>query len=357
MKVSKIKDLLKTEKPPMKDKKYLSTGSMLLNLACSGTIYGGFEVGTYNLFVGDSSSGKTFFALTCFAEACKDPYFKDYRIIYDNTERGARMDVKKFFGAKTYDRLEPPKINKNKEACYSETIEEFYYNMDNIINDGRPFIYVLDSMDSISSKDELSKFEETKKAFYKGREVAGSYGDGKAKKNSANLRRLIAPLDKMNSILIIINQTRDNMGFGFEKKTFSGGNALTFYSCLLLWSSIKKKIKKTVKGKPRQIGVICKLQIKKNRQSGRDRVVFVPIYYSVGIDEIGSCVDYLLEESHWSKKSNEILAKEFDFKGSREKLIHHIEKGELEKDLFEIVNDVWNEIEGECEVKRKQRYE
>ena len=212
-------------------------------------------------------------------------------------------------------------------------------------------------MDSLSSESEREKFDETKRASRKGKESAGSYGDGKAKKNSSNLRRLLGPLQKSKSILIILNQTRDNLGFGFEKKTRSGGHALRFYATVEMWSSIKGKIKKTVKGKPRQLGIECKVQIKKNRITGRERNVILPIYHSTGIDDIGSCVDYLIEEKHWLAKGGKVKADEFEFKGNKEKLIRLIEKNEWEFDLKDIVSEVWNSIEEACTVKRKKRYE
>ena len=146
--------------------------------------------------------------------------------------------------------------------------------------------------------------------------------DGKAKINATNLRRFLTPLKKSGSILIIINQTRDNLGFGFEKKTRSGGHALRFYANIEMWSSVKRKTSKTVRGKPRQLGVECKIQIKKNRITGRERTIFLPIYHSFGIDDIGSCIDYLLTEDYW-KKDKEINAKGLGIKGSRNKIIIH----------------------------------
>lgn len=335
---------------------YLSTGSTLLDLACSGSARGGFVKGQYFFLVGDSASGKTFLSLTCLAEAAVNPHFKDYRFIYDNAEGGALMEIERFFGKGVSERIEPPQVDENGAPASSSTIEEFYFNVDDAINQEKPFIYILDSMDSLSSDAEIEKFQETKDAFKKGKQVAGSYGDGKAKKNSANLRRLLSPLRKSKSILIVICQTRDNIGIGFEKKTRSGGHALRFYACLEVWSSIKEKIKKNVKGKPRQLGILCKLQIKKNRLTGRERVVTVPIYHSFGIDDIGSCIDFLLDEKHWDKQAASINAPEFDFKGTRESLIKHIEEKGYEKDLKLIVEEVWNEIEEACKVTRKKRY-
>ncbi len=356
MKTSDIKKALRKKKKRKKlsFKDFLSTGSTLLNLACTGKPYCGFAKGHYYFIVGDSVSGKTFLSLTCLAEASINPNFDNHRFIFDNAEDGAMMDVKKFFGEKVFRRLEWP-----GRSC-SHSIEEFYYHVDDALQREKPFIYILDSMDSLSSVAEKDKFNETKAAYRKGKQVAGSYGDGKAKINSANLRRIISSLKKEGqSILIIINQTRDSLGFGFEKKTRSGGHALRFYACIEMWSSIRKKIAKTIKGKKRQLGVECFIQIKKNRITGRERSLTIPIYHSFGIDDIGSCIDYLVEEEHWvqKKKSNSIVATEFNFKSTKEKLVRYIEAEGMEKDLREIVADVWNEIEEACTVKRKRRYE
>ena len=334
----------------------VSTGSTLLNLACTDNPFCGFVKGGYYFLVGDSSSGKTFLSLTCLAEAARSAVFRKYRFIYDNSENGAHMSVEKFFGKRVAKRLEAPAM-KDGQPVFSGSIEEFYYHVDDAIKADQPFIYILDSMDSLTSSDEQAKFDEHKDAHRKGKTAAGSYGDGKAKKNSANLRRLITPLERSGSILIIINQTRDNLGFGFEKKTRSGGNSLKFYASLEMWSSVKGRIHKTVRGKKRQIGIDCKIQLKKNRMSGKERTITFPIYHSYGIDDIGGCIDYLIDEGHWSKKGNTILAKEFKIKGTRDKLIKTIETNGDEKALRTIVGEVWNEIEEACALKRKKRYE
>lgn len=346
----------KKSKNRLSAKDLLNTGSTLLNLACSGKASGGFIKGLYYFLVGDSTSGKTFLSLTCFAEATLNKNFAEYRLIYDNAEDGALMDIEKFFGKATLERVESPAGTK-ADPIYSTKIEEFYFHVDDAIKKGQPFIYVLDSMDSLSSEDESEKFEETKDAYRKGKEVAGSYGDGKAKKNSANLRRLIPHLRKTGSILIIINQTRDNLGFGFEKKTRSGGHALRFYAGIEMWSSVKEQISKTVKGKKRQIGVLAEVKIKKNRLTGKSRTIEMPIYHSYGIDDVGSCVQYLLDENHWTKSQQKIKAPEFEFEGTLDALIDLIGEKNYEKDLQGIVQEVWADIEQACEVHRKRRYQ
>lgn len=361
MKTEDVKKVLrqKRKKEMLTAKDFLSTGSTLLNLACTGFPERGFAKGRYYFIVGDSTSGKTWLSMTCLAEASINPNFKNYRFIYDNAEDGALMNIERFFGKGVAKRLEPPRWDKYIGEVFSDTIEDFYYNVDDAIKEGHPFIYILDSMDSLTSEAEGDKFDSNKKACRAGKESKGSYGDGKAKVNSSMLRRVIGKsLRKSGSILIVINQTRAKMNaMPFESpKTYSGGYALKFYSCVQIISSVAGQIKKTVKGKKRQLGIDGKIHVKKNRITGRDRTVTIPIYHSFGIDDVGSCVDYLIDEGYW-KKGDEIKAKGLGIKGSRKKLIRIIEHKGLEKDLRELVGDVWNEIEDACVIKRKKRYE
>lgn len=364
----------------------LSSGVTLINLAATGTIGGAFRKGTYNFLVGDSSSGKTFVSRTILAEASIDKNFDKYKLIYDDVEGGALMDTRRYFGSALADRLEPP-FKEGGEDGYSFTIEDFYYNINQALESG-PCIYVLDSMDALSSDYEGKKFTERLKARGGRKKVAGDYGDGKAGINSRFIRRVLAKLESTGSILIIICQTRDNIDAGLfqSKKTRSGGHALKFYATMEIWTSIKGRITKSVKGKPRLLGIDVKARIKKNRATGRDRSVEFPIYYSYGIDDIASCVQFLVEEKRWKKakkgesrsnqtaarrraemrdsdddsgtsRSTKISATELDFVGTIDEIVMHIEENNLITDLHAVVEDVWDEIERACELDRKPRYE
>lgn len=351
----------KTTKKKPKTKNIVSTGSTLLNLACTHNPLGGFPKGKYIWLVGDSTSGKTFLSMTCFAEALSNPEFEHYRLIYDNVEDGMNIDLENLFNQKVAEKVEPPKRTPDGAEEHSFSIEEFYYNLDDALNYARvndaPFIYVLDSMDGLSSEAEVEKFEETKDAHRKGRQTTGSFGDGKAKKNSAGLRKILKGLRETGSILIIISQTRDNLGYGPAGKTSSGGRALKFYATLEIWSKVIGKIKKTVKGKPRTIGVNIELELKKNRPVGKLHKAKMDIYPSYGIDDIGSCIDYLVEEKWWKKSGQTITADEFDMKCTREKLIRHIEDNGLYRKLQIITGRCWMEILEASNPKRKKRYE
>jgi len=341
----------KESKEKIKTTDILSSGSTLLNLACTNNPFGAFTKGKYYFLVGDSASGKTFLSMTCFAEALRHPEFKNYRLIYDNVEDGMNIDLEGLFNKEVADKVELP----GDEPSFS--IEDFYYHLDDALKKKKPFIYVLDSMDSLSSVAEVEKFEEHKEAHRKGTKTAGSYGDGKAKKNSEGLRKILKGLRDTGSILIIISQTRDNLGFGFEKKTRSGGKALRFYATVEIWSSLAGAIKKNIKGKKRQIGIHAELKIKKNRLTGELHSANMDIYPTYGIDDIGSIVDYLVDEKYWTKSGQKINASDFEIEMTRDKLIQYLEEKGQYKKLQIIAGRCWKEIRQAFDLGRKGRYQ
>lgn len=346
----KMKKALKRKPKVEKAPVFVSTGSTLLNLGITGHPDRGFRAGQYAFIVGDSQSGKTFLSLTCLAEAAINPAFDDYRFIYDQPEHGALMDFSHYFGAKVAERVEMPDP--------SETSEQFYDRQEAYLDDGRPFISILDSMDSLDADADIKHRKKAKAAKSKGEEGKGTYGMDKAKTNSTRLRSIARRLPKTGSILIIISQTRDNVGVGYSEKTRAGGRALRFYASVELWSSIRQHINKTINGKPREIGIISKVVIKKNRETGKNRWVELPIYHSTGFADTDACVNFLVDESHWDMtKKGIITAPEFSFEGRKEKLIHTIEGDDSLWELKAIVNSVWQGIEEKTIVKRRRRYE
>lgn len=366
--------LAKRERSVLSKECAVSTGSTLLNLACTDRPDLGFIKGGYYFLVGDSTSGKTWCSLTCFAEACLNEAFKDYLLIFDDVEGGALMDMEFYFGKDVAKRIAAPAYNKG-EPEFSDTVESFYYHITDLIEAGKPFIYVLDSQDALTSDASQEKFETQKKADEEGKDAKGSFGDGKAKYHSEHLRGVLAGIRRTKSILIIIGQTRDNLGMGFAEKTRSGGRALRFYANLEIWTSVAGKITKSVNGKSRTMGVTAFAEIKKNRVTGKigkDRAIKIPIYNGYGMDDIGSCVDFLIEEEHWveedakdkkkevgDKKNRKVVydAKDLMLVGSRDALVRSIEDDQLEGKLRKITAQVWNEIEEQCVPQRRKRYE
>lgn len=349
--------------------KFLSTGCALLNLAISGFTDGGLLVGGYTFLVGDSSSGKSFTAMTCLAEAAHNEDFDNYEFIYDNAENGVLFDVGKYLGQKTAKRLKSPRYEKG-EAKNSATVEEFYYNLKNALEAKKPCIYILDSMDALSSDADIEVFEKNREAHETDGKKAGSYGMSKAKLNSTSMPHIISLLEQTGSILIIICQTRDNVGFGFAEKTRAGGRALKFYAHVEVWTSVVETIRKNIEGKPRPIGIRVQAAIKKNRVNGWMGKVELPIYRSIGIDDLGAAVHWLIEEGHWKKPkkkdgadkgkedkdSKAYVAHELGLQGSEDALIQAIQKKGLEPQLYKICQTFWTTLENSCKVERKPRY-
>jgi len=357
------RQLLSGRRQTPKEDAYLHTGSTMLNLAITGDVRKGFGAGTYVLFVGDTSSGKTWLSHACFAEACLSKRFQRHRLIYDNSENGALMDLEFYFGKAVVERLEAPSYTEEGEPIFSRTLEDMYYHLDDAIEDGRPFIFVEDSIDALTSMPEEKKFDAHKRASRRGKsgEEKGDYGDGKAKISSRNLRKVVGELERTDSILIILNQTRDNVGGGlFEpKKTRSGGRAMEFYAHVELWASVGGHITKEVKGKKRELGIISKVKVKKNRFTGRMREAQIPILHSYGIDNTGSMVDYLVEEGTWKRTKNGIISVSGigpEFTGRRESVIKRIEQQGMIEDVEELVQGTWNAVEKACVVERERRY-
>lgn len=348
---------------PIKKADLLSTGCAVLNLAMSGRTTGGHKKGSYTLFVGQSGAGKTAFALASLAEASINPEFNDYELIHDDTERANIFNVPKLFGKKLARRLRAANEHSDKnEPAPSRTIEDLYFNASLWLKKGKPIIYVCDSMDGLTSIAEQDKFNTNLKKWNKGKELEGSYGDGKAKKNSENLRGLVQKFEETGSILIIICQQKYKMNaMPFQDPgTRSGGVALTFYAHVEVWMSLMGKIKtpKEINGRKRTIGNYIKFDIKKNRYTGKQDTVQGQIYYSYGIDDIQSNIDYLLHEKHWSKKSKKINTGDAFGLVHRSKLISMCDKNPTKaRTLREEVRLCWKGIEEQTVLKRRPKYE
>lgn len=350
----------------------LSCGSTLVNLATSNCASGALLKGRYYIMIGGSQTGKTWMYHAIFAESGLHKRFKNYRLIKDEPEMGSDFDIAYYFGQKTAARIEqawPGRIDKDGNYIpNSRTVEEFYDNVENKLDecerDKTGMIYVLDSMDSLTTEASLKATAIAKENRASDKEIAGSYGDGKAKVNSQRLRNIVSRLDASGSILIIICQERDNLSSPVGGKTFSGGNALLFYACVQFWFKKIGAIDAIIKGKKRNLGSTTRCQIIKNRLTGQqDRDIAVSYYHSFGIDDVGDIIDFLLSEKHWNggkTSTSKIEATEFNQSLSKEALVHYIQEDiERERTLRDIVEKVWKDIQNDIfeKVKRVNRYE
>lgn len=319
---------------------YLPSGCTMYDLALSDKWNGGYALGKVANTIGDSSAGKSIMALTAFAEAARLRPFKDYDLIYDDTEAADEFNKIKLFGPRAAKRIIAPPRTKR----VSDTIEELRDNILWSIEKDRPFIWIQDSFDALTSEAE-------KKDPGKG------YGTEKARGASEIMRMISRELKRTQSLLIIISQTRQRIGG--VGKTRSGGNAIKFYSSYETWLNVKYP-NGIIERKNHTIGHVIRARVTKNKVTGKHRVVHFPVYYDYGIDNTRACVDYLLEEGEWETSKQTIRAaldNGVTINATREKLIRQIEEQGLESDLRQTAGRVWGDVEESLKLGRKPKYE
>lgn len=401
------KDLRKEIKKKQKnDKKitkedflWIPSGSIMFNLACSDHWYGAYKTGTMVNIIGDSSSGKSILTLSGIAAAANDPKFDNYRLISDDSEFADSFDHVKLFGSKFASRIEAPnqteeipekgkkkpkklsleelrkkkilypiniwnkekkKFEKNKKIENSVTIEQFFDNVMDAIDIGIPFIYCQDSFDSIDADAEIKKELKNREYRKKGNlsKIKGSFQATKQKKASQMFRQICSKLKQSKSLLIIISQTRDNLNaLSFETKYRAGGRALKFYASIEAWLAYKSPLTKTVNDKKHAIGVNTVGKITKNKYTGKRKEAEFPIYTDYGIDDISSCIDFLIENDYWELNKQTIIAEELDIECTKKKLIPFIEENKLQETLFQCTEKCWNEIEDALKLNRRSKFE
>lgn len=273
-------------------KNFAPTGCLLLDLAVGGGLGLGFPYGKMVNIVGDSSSGKTFLAWEILA-ANYYKYKNHLKWNYDDSETGNTFDTEKLFGVDLIN-------HDNSFGRCSDLVEEMDGNTSLFLKEIRSVkqrgMYIVDSLDGLSDADKEKQEKEFEKmaATGKGKEGSGSYNTGTASHLSKQFFRTKAgKLDKKKALLVIVSQVREKLGATmFEKKVYrAGGKAMDFYAHTCLWLYSMQKIKKN----DRVIGVTVRAKAEKSKTPRPYREAVFTIFFDYGIDNIGSCLDYLYD--------------------------------------------------------------
>ncbi len=351
-----------TRRSPIDTSMLIPSGSTLLNCACSDNPFGAFITGSINTIPGASQGGKSILLLTLLAECCYDNNFDDYNLIYDDTEFSNHFDMAHLFG-KLKDRIKPPTFDKDNKPLFSHTIQDFKAFSQNILNQNKPCIYVLDSLDGLSSDQEIER--EYKAALKKAKkpdeiaEIKKGYQTEKARGINEAFRILNGLIEDSKSLLFIAQQERANLNQGFGQSEFitTGGSAPFFYSVHQVWLKKGKNYTDECLKQKRKIGHKTYAKVTKNKLLGKERECEFDIYDEIGIDDINSCIDFLKSTNKWKQKGPSLTAPEFQFEGIRSDLVRKIEEDfEMYKDLQIITGKTWNEIESSIKLNRKKRF-
>lgn len=385
---------------------YFQTGCKLLDMVIGGNknIFGSLA-GRFINIVGDKSAGKTFLANEFIAWAYHN-LGKNFKWIYDDCESGYSFDTQSLYG---FDIMP-------ENPVHSTTVEEAFYHITKFaekLKENQFGIYVLDSLDGLTSEEQDKRAEERIKSIEDEKEMKGTYGMGKAKYLSQEFfPQLCSVIENKNILVIIISQIRDNVDmFSFEKYSRAGGKALDFYAHSVIWLATAKKIEKS----DTPVGVVVKAKTTKSKTPRPFRECFFSFLYDYGLDSIGTGVDYLFDlrtpkgelntkakaiqwdgNNNLDKKTlkeflneNELLerfenSKYYELDGTdvenmfafiqskkdykakfnekfgdtmtRDELIEYIEENNLEEELNKRVVEKWENFEDSIKSNRKKKY-
>ncbi len=385
-----------------------TTGCQLLDLVTGGAknVFG-IPAGRFINIVGDKSAGKTFLSNEIIASAYHKYGSKKFKWVYDDCESGYSFDTETMYGFE----IMP------ENPIHSRTVEEAFCNITDFAGKlkGDQFgIYVLDSLDGLTSQEQDDRAEERLKAFHAEKTFdKGTYGMGKQKYLSQEFfPQLCSTIENKNVLVIIISQIRENIDmFSFEKYSRSGGKAMDFYAHSVLWLATAKYIEK----KGRKVGVVVKAKTTKSKTPRPFRECFFSFLYDYGLDDTGSNIDYLFdlrtekgelntkakaiqwngdvgkltltdlkkfleeyelqdkfEDSRYydgkatsedifdfiqsKKEYKEKFAEKFGESMTRDELIEWIEENNLEDELRQRVIDKWEEFEDSIKSSRRKKY-
>lgn len=328
----------------------ISTSITLLNCALTDNPLAGFPLGRVSMIVGDSSSGKSIILLSVLALACKNPQFDEYDLYYDDAEAAFDFDAEKLFGTAFVERVIPKSSN---------LAEDFYGHIMQALDSKKPFIYILDSYDSLTCGAELERAEIKRKMAAgekltkKEQDSKGGFKTEKVRLFAEVFRRCRNEIATTRSCFIPVFQTIDAINSQFVEKTRRGGNAPKFFSSHEMWL----RVVSSIKSKGLEIGVNSEAYVTKNKITGKRRKVTFPIYYDYGIDNLTTNINFLVDQGYFKPVANSLEVPQFGFeKITIDKLIGHIEENNLEGKLDELVGEAWNKREATVEMDRKPRF-
>ena len=246
--------------------KYVDTGSFIFNALVSGSVYGGLSGNKITAIAGESSTGKTFFALAVVRNfLLNNP---DAIVVYFDTESAITRSL-----------LEDRDIDTDRVVVLNVvTIEEFRTKALQCVDkylkvpegDRQPMMFVLDSLGMLSTEKEIGDalIEKNVRDMTKSQLVKGAF------------RMLTLKLGQANVPLIVTNHTYDVIGAYVPTKEMGGGSGLKYAASTIIYLSKKKE-----KDGKEIIGNIIRAKTAKSRLSKENQQVEIRLYYdSRGLD-------------------------------------------------------------------------
>ena len=246
---------------------FVDTGSYILNALISGSIYGGLPANKITALAGESSTGKTFFALSIVKHfLCNNP---DAQVIYFETESAVSKDMMVSRGIDV----------KRVGLVPVSTVQEFRTQSIKVVDeymklkkeDRPPLLFVLDSLGMLSTSKEIQDATDGKET----RDMT------RAQVIKSIFRILSLKLGQAGIPLIVTNHTYEVVGAYVPTKEMGGGTGLKYSASTILFLSKKKE-----KDGTEVVGNIIKVKAQKSRFTKENSDIETRLFYDErGLDK------------------------------------------------------------------------
>ena len=246
---------------------FVDTGSHIFNAVVSGSLFGGIPSNKVTALAGESSTGKTFFALSVVRNFLNQ--HSDGGVIYFESESAISKDM-----------IESRGIDSKRMVIFPvATIEEFRTQATRILDkylkepkdQRQPLMFVLDSLGMLSTSKEMEDISNDKQVrdMTKSQLIKGAF------------RVLTLKLGQAQVPMIVTNHTYDVIGSYVPQKEMGGGAGLKYAASTIIYLTKSKEKEGTD-----LVGNIIKCEAKKSRLSKEGSKVATRLYFDErGLDK------------------------------------------------------------------------
>ncbi len=246
---------------------FVDTGSYIFNAVVSGSLFGGIPSNKVTALAGESSTGKTFFALSIVRNFLNQ--HNNGGVIYFESESAISKDM-----------IETRGIDSKRMYIFPvATIEDFRTQAVRIIDkymkqpkeEREPMMFVLDSLGMLSTTKEMEDISNDKQVrdMTKSQLIKGAF------------RVLTLKLGQAQVPMIVTNHTYDVIGSYVPTKEMGGGAGLKYAASTIIYLTKSKEKEGTD-----LVGNIIKCEAKKSRLSKEGAKVATRLYFDErGLDK------------------------------------------------------------------------
>ena len=246
---------------------FVDTGSYIFNAVVSGSLFGGIPSNKVTALAGESSTGKTFFALSVVRSFLDN--HPNGGVIYFESESAISKEM-----------IETRGIDSKRMVIFPvATIEEFRTQAVRIVDkymkepkeSRQPMMFVLDSLGMLSTSKEMDDISNDKQVrdMTKSQLIKGAF------------RVLTLKLGQAGIPMIVTNHTYDVIGSYVPVKEMGGGAGLKYAASSIIFLTKSKEKEGTD-----LVGNIIKCEAKKSRLSKEGSKVATRLFFDErGLDK------------------------------------------------------------------------